>query len=196
MYWGMMYISGVAFGIGQNGIYLKIIMQYLLSVFWAICLFKKKPEDLPYSVALFWLLLISALILDTLTLSLSVPSVDFGTVLLTVTVHQAVSLGALAGLLGLLGYSTRINKTLNSFLGTGLVISLLAIPPLLLLRPANEPAGPAAIMLVVLNIWSLMITAHILRHALSVNPVISAVLAVGFFMLSVGLMNALLPETA
>ncbi len=171
-------------------------MRYWLNLFWAICRFKKKPEDLPYSISLFWLLLICALILDTLTLSLSVPAVDFGTVLLTVTVHQVVSLGSLALLLVLLGYAKRINQILNSLLGTGLVISLFAVPPLLLLRPMEEPAGLAAIMLVLLNVWGLAITAHILRNALSTGLLVSVVLAIGFFMLSVWSMNTLLPETA
>ena len=95
-----------------------------------------------------------------------------------------------------MGYAARIFQTLTALLGTGVIISLLAIPVLLAISYVPQLAGYFGLIMLLLIIWSLVIMAHVLRHALSVGFMLAGLFVFGYFMLSIKLVDFLLPATS
>ena len=157
---------------------------------------QKAPQDVPYSRGLFFLLLLVGFLVDTLNLNFALPEVNPGSVLLVVSIHTVFFLGTLSALMIVMGYAARIFQTLTALLGTGVIISLLAMPVLLTISQLAEEPGYFGVILLLLNIWSLIIMAHILRHALSVSFLLAGLFAFGYFMLSIKLVDFLLPATS
>jgi len=170
-------------------------MSKLIELFWEICLLRKAPQDIPYSRELFFLLLLAGFLVNNVYLTLSLPEPDIGSVLLVVCIHTVFFLGSLSVLMLVMGYRVRIIQTLSSLLGTDVIISLLAMPVLLAISYVPQLAGYFGLILLLLIIWSLVIMAHILRHALSVNFLLAGLFVIGYFMLSIKLVDSLLPAT-
>ena len=116
-------------------------MSYLIQKFWQICLLQKAPQDIPYSRGLFLLLLLVGFLVDNLNLNLALPEVVLGSVLLIVSIHTVFFLGTLSALMMVMGYAARIIQTLTALLGTGVIISLLAMPILLTTNYFAEEPG-------------------------------------------------------
>jgi len=168
-------------------------MPYLIRTFWEICLLQKAPQDVPYSRGLLLLLLLAGFLVDNLNLNIALPEIAIVSVIVVVCLHTVLLLGSLSILLTLMGYRARVFQTLTALVGTGIIISLLALPVLLIVsRIASDP-GYFGLILLILNIWSLLITAHILRHALSIGFLLAGLLAFGYFMLSIKLVDVMLP---
>ena len=171
-------------------------MPHLIRTFWDICLLQKAPQDIPYSRGLFILLLLVGFVIDNLNLNIALPEMAVASIMAVVSLHTIFLVGSLSGLLALMGYRARIFQTLTALIGTGIIISLLALPVLLIVsRLAKEP-GYFGLILLLLNIWSLLITAHILRHALSIGFLLAGLLAFGYFMLSIKLVDIMLPVSS
>ncbi len=156
---------------------------------------QKAPQDIPYSRSLFLLLLLIGYLVNNLYLALSLPEPDWGTVLQVVSIHTVFFLGSLSALMMLMGYRARVFQTLTALLGTDIIISILAMPALLAINYFPHLAGYFGLILLLLIIWSLVIMAHILRHALSVSFLLAGLFVFGYFMLSVKLVDYLLPAT-
>ena len=159
------------------------MLRWLL-LFWGICRGQNKPQDLPFSAGLFWILLFMGIILDTLNLRITYRTIEFDWAIITTLGHTVIYYSSLAIFLYLMGFSNRINQTLNSVLGCSLIIGLLATPLYLLLNNDHENTTLPIVLFLGLNIWMLFIIAHILRHALSISYPIAFILSIGFFMLN------------
>ena len=170
-------------------------MSYLIQSFWEICLLQKAPQDIPYSRGLFLLLLPVNFLVDILYSGLAYPKVELGSIILVVSVHAVFFLGSISFLMAVMGYAARSFQTLTALLGTGVIISLLAMPVLLAISYVPQLAGYFGLIMLLLIIWSLVIMAHVLRHALSVGFLLAGLFVFGYFMLSIKLVNFLLPAT-
>lgn len=170
-------------------------MSYLIQLFWDICLLQKAPQDIPYSRGLVLLLLLVGFPVDYLNLNLALPKVEPGAIVRVISIHTVFFLTSLSALMIVMGYGARIFQTLTALLGTGVIISLLATPVLLTISYIAQDPGYFGLILLLLNIWSLVIMAHILRHALSVSFLLAGLFAFGYFMLSIKLVDFLLPAT-
>lgn len=164
-------------------------MQSLIGLFWDVCLLRRGPQDVPYSPALLGALLVAGVAVDLVFFSWQAPLAN---ALAFVSASLGAMLTVISLLLGGLGYARRIVQTLTAMGGAGLVFSALALPALVLVLLIPALRGPLALLMLVLNLWSLVVTAHILRHALSVHLVPAALLAVGYFYLHVVLADSLL----
>ncbi len=164
-------------------------MQNLLSLFWDICLLRRGPQDVPHSRALLAILVLAGFLVDLLFFTWQAA---FAHALAFVAASLAAMVGVITVLLGGLGYRRRVVQTLTAMLGAGLVFSALALPALIAVSVAPAIRGPMVLLTLALNLWSLVVTAHILRHALSVHLLPAALLAVGYFYLHVVLAGALL----
>lgn len=151
-------------------------------LFWGICRGRNKPQDLPYSSGLFWLLLFLSIILDVFNLQTTYPSIGTGWSVITVVSHSVIYCSILALFLYLMGFANRINQALNSILGCSLIVGTIATPLYFLVDSSAKAPGFADILILALNIWMLFIIAHILRHALSVAMPVAFILSIGFFM--------------
>jgi len=158
-------------------------VQALLILFWRISRLQKGPEDVPASTALFVLLLIASLLLDLVSTRLSLADVRVFEVLLIVVIANASILALTAMLLQVFGYLQRIMQTLIAMLGASIFITLFAMPVLLALQSRMDDPGGWGMLLLVLEVWHLMITAHILRSALSVSMLLGIMLATGYKLL-------------
>ena len=101
----------------------------------------------------------------------------------------AVQFGAIAALLSLRNLSERLPQTLSALAGTGFIFGLLAMLILSRFRP-GEPQADLALLYLGLFAWSLLVDAHIYRHALSVKMGIGVFLAVLIFAVNFTLLRA------
>lgn len=159
-------------------------MRLLLQLFLDICLFRKAPQDVPYSQFLFGLLLAANIVLQ-FTLSLVFGNEEEALneieILLYVISTTLLILLIVSFILFVLGFSKRILQTLSAFLGTNLIW----FPMIVLIDvighsiPVLEPILTTLSMIAIG--WRLAFHANILRYALS-----SSIFSAGF--LSVGLL--------
>lgn len=166
-------------------------MQQLAKLFWDICLLRKGPQDVPASQLLFWLLLSVGLIVDFI---IAVNFIEFQPALLVVFVTTAVLFGVVTLLLFMLGYASRIVQTLITLIGTGLVFSAVRVPVIFLIKLVPQNSSMFGLVEVLILVWSLVVIAHILRHALSIELYLAGALAFGYFMLSYQLVNYFIPQ--
>ncbi len=171
-------------------------MQPLLVLFWRICRLQKGPEDVPASGALFAVLLLLSLFLDLVSTRLSIPEIRLFEILLLVIIANAGILSLTAMLLQLLGYAQRILQTLTAMLGVSILITIPAMPVLLALQTRMDDPGGWGVMLLLLEVWHLVISAHIFRRALSISPLLGLMLAIGYKLLGYQIASLFLPPVS
>ena len=152
---------------------------------------RKGPQDVPAATVLFWLLLFAGLIVD---LILAVNFIGWHDALLVVVLNTLLLFGVVSALLLLLGYANRVIQTLTTLIGTGLVFSVIRLPVVFVLRLMPADTGVFGFLEIFILIWSLVVIAHILRHALSIQLMLAGVLSFGYFMLSYQLVNYFIPQ--
>lgn len=167
-------------------------MMPLLRCWLEICLLRAAPQDLPASN---WLLGVSAAayaLISVLVMTLSYGFADGVRVAL-------LELGLLAAfvcvLLYLLNKPERIRQTLSALTGAGALLGL----PALLLGMATGPeqvAQTVSVAWLVLLIWNLLVTAHIMRHALSSSLAIGMGVALLYILLSTQFIVTSFPQLA
>jgi len=90
---------------------------------------------------------------------------------------------AIAALLGLRRISSRLPQTITALSGTGLMFGAISI--LLVLQARPGAAQPLLVLVWVGTfVWSLVVDAHIYRHALSTNMSLGMLVAVLIFALN------------
>ena len=102
-------------------------------------------------------------------------------------------------LLYLLNKAARINQTLAAMAGAGSLLGLVAFPLILMQGPQNvDGAAPIALSLVwvALLVWNLMVSAHILRHALSSSFGMGLAVAILYLLISTQFVVTVLPQQA
>ena len=101
-----------------------------------------------------------------------------------------------AGLLALRDLRARTVQTLSALAGAGSIIGFIAFPVSLWLhdtQEANEQSPALMVLLLAVLGWSLAVSAHILRHALSAPYYLGLVVSVAFYWISVRLLSSLFP---
>ena len=87
-------------------------------------------------------------------------------------------------------------QTLTALSGTGTLLGLMALPVIQLLasgQEAGQPAVLAGLLWLVLFGWNLLVVAHIMRHALSVNFPVATGIAILYTLVALQIINALFP---
>jgi hypothetical protein len=177
-------------------------MQALIRLFADIALHRKGPQDVPAGGAVLRLCLIAYLAVGAAVLWPSADSV--GALIAQLAVDVLLLVTVFGGLLGLMGRSARIGQTLAALFGTGALLSLIALPFVWMLAgiagdPATAPdalppgAALAGMALLVLLLASLMVTGHIVRHALDWSYAAGVLAAAIYFSLSFSLFRTLFP---
>lgn len=169
------------------------MMYSLVRAFWSICVLRAAPQDLPASRVLFGLAL-TANIISNIVVSVSalLNTIAFGRVVLAACVETLAMLSAVYLLLSIVGHRARAVQTLTALAGTAAVINVLAMPMVWISPLFANLNNPFALLLVVLVLWSVVIVAHILRHALSITVVPAGLLAIGYAFLNFELSYKLL----
>ncbi len=149
-------------------------MLAIIKLLWDICCLRKGPQDLPYSIVFFVLLIIVS---STISISqlmfqqtfIEAASQTFLMLALTMVFNWCV--------LKIKHLGERFIQTTSALIGTGTVINVLVYPLLLfhfyILRPDEEHLLVVSFSLVVLcliiglNVWAFIIAAHIFRNAIN-----------------------------
>ena len=168
-------------------------MKKLLSVFLNICLLRAGPQDLPAASIVLGLATVANVVIGTLV---ALPNYTFGQAL----AWSAVDLLLLATVahISLLwrGKRSRFPQTFSALAGSGALLSLLGWPLLLVLARLPEGDANAAVpslLLGALLIWSIVVIAHIMRHALSSTYGVGVLLALLYVIVSWNLSGLLYP---
>ncbi|HET6602821.1 MAG TPA: hypothetical protein VFG21_01195 [Xanthomonadaceae bacterium] len=172
-------------------------MARLLRQLFAICLLRAGPQELPYSLRLTRGLVLASIGMDVLAAWL----LGVGQGLLPrLALSLALLLGAPWLLLKWRQRSNRYLQTLAALVGTGLLLTVVALPLAMLVQSYPPPdsgqmlspaqIGVAWLTLLLLG-WKVLINAHIFRHSLDVPMAGGALVAVGLLVIELGLARAL-----
>lgn len=165
----------------------------LVRPFVEICILRKGPQDLPAS----GLLLGIAVCAHTLTsIVLSVVTLNGWRAVVAGVTDTLLVLFLTGSLLFAHRQRTRLLQTLTAMTGTGAIVTLVAIPIFSWLYAIERSGGgsPLAGLLVLgLIAWSLGISGHILRHALSIPYFLGIFIAFVFFWISHSVFTTLFP---
>jgi hypothetical protein len=166
-------------------------MTLILRIFWAICWFQGRPQDVPASSALLGLTLVAYALAGALISAVSLPLPQaLGATLLDTSLLAAFAYAALR----LRGRPARFTQTLTALAGSLTVIAALSIPLtwwLYALQSAGSDAGAPLVLLLVVQLWSIGVIGHVMRHALEVSLPFALAVAIVFFALAVQILNQL-----
>lgn len=168
----------------------------LTRLFFDICLFRRGPQDVPASM---WLLrVVLALYVGLGVVMLSVDGGSLWRGIAKALVDLALLTGITWGALSWRRLQARFVQTMTALLGTGVVLSAVALPVVrwLYLSTSAGSVDPAAAMIwFVLLIWSLAVMGHVMRNALQGSYALGAMFAVGYLVAQITLLDLLFPET-
>ena len=168
-------------------------MGTLIQPFVQICLLRMTPQDLPSSGTLLALVLVAHTLVGV---AVAAVNLRFGQALAAGVIDTALMCGLATGLLMLRTLRERTVQTLTALAGAGAVIGFLAYPVSLWLHgahEANEPSPALGVLLLAVLGWSLAVSAHILRHALSAPYYVGLLISVAFYWISVRILSNLFP---
>jgi len=164
----------------------------IIKLLFDICLFKKGPQDVPYSAWLLRLLLVVYVCVRVLMLSIHFDSLN---VLLQVVVDIFLVAGFFWILLSLARKQGRFYQVLSAALGTDALISFFALPGMATMETGH---GELWVLLVMLGLigWHWSVTGHIIRNALEKSLSFGLGLAFLYLLGSYQVMALLFPEVA
>jgi hypothetical protein len=137
-------------------------MSEIIKLLLDICLFKKGPQDIPFSLWLFRVLFVVDVCVSFLMVSIHT---NWFPSLLQAIVSTALIITFSGFMLYLARKRERFNQVTSAFLGTDALISFFALPGMASMAFGNA-ALLAFIVTITLMIWHWAITGHIIRNAL------------------------------
>jgi len=167
-------------------------MLDILKLIFDICLFKKGPQDVPYSLLLLRLMLIADAGVSFLMLSIGSPWLI---ALLQAGVGIMLVLGFCWIMLFLGGRPERFYQTSCALLGTEALISFFALPGTATLITGRMPELAFSVI-IGLMVWHWAVTGHIIRHALEKTLLFSLGLAFLYILGAYQVMALLFPEVS
>lgn len=168
-------------------------MQKLLKIFWDICRLKAGPQDIPAGNQLLVAAFVAALLIDSFSTSILIPRLNGLETLQIVAIYNMILLIAVYLLLRLVGYTARAVQTLTALMASGVFISLVLLPGLLVMNAASEEMKSFAFYIIADMFWRLTVNSHIFRHAFSVNLLLGMILSVSYFIFGIFIGDILIP---
>lgn len=168
-------------------------MKALIRYFFRLCLLRAAPQDLPASPVLLWLALGANLVAGVWLVAGA--REDLGLALLEGLVDSLLMLSLLWLALRLQKLGGRFLQSATALLGSSALLAMVALVPLALTAPQGETVTPvselAALVLLGVIGWNLLVFAHILRHSFNVSLGLGFGLAVAYTAASYNLLNQL-----
>jgi hypothetical protein len=174
----------------------------VIRLFFDILLHRRGPQDVPAGQPVFLRALAGYVVVGAAVLW---PAADGPSQLLAQVAVDLVLLVCLCGgLLIATGRAARIGQTLTALFGTGALLSAAALPFVwIVARSLGDPGTPpealppqallSTLALFGLLLVSLLVTGHILRHALEWSYPAGVLAATGYFALSTLVFRSLFP---
>lgn len=168
----------------------KNIMQNTLVLLWQICLLRLGPQDLPYSKPQCAAVVLLSLLFNAIAVLLIG---GHFIVLLYLPLLVALYVGFVWALLAFKHQTERFVQTVTALRGTDAILSALSLPVVLLqVLVPGLPAILLQILWLILVIWTLSVTGHILKNALNVSMLMGVALAITLMLLVNSLLNLIL----
>jgi len=171
-------------------------MRVIFRLFLDLCLFRRAPQDVPYSAVLFGFTLLANVVLAMVNLLVILNEArrpGFGAALQYVAIRTVLYLLVIYGIMYLLGFRRRTLQTLTALQGVDMVIGLvfMAVGRMLTAIPEDSPL----LLLIIMFFlgWGLAVHSNILRHALSTSLFTAGFLAAGLFFLEIVIEKQLSP---
>ena len=158
-----------------------------------ICLLRAGPQDLPATTQFLALTLAGYFLVDVLILQLGFP---LGAALAASLLDLLLMAAFVQVLLRIVAKPERFQQTLAALAGTGQLLGLLAWPLIKGMLDADagdDPATGLTLLRLALLAWSLLVTGHIVRHALSVSLATGVGIGVLYNLLSIMIVSAVFP---
>jgi hypothetical protein len=168
-------------------------MSRLITIWIDLCLLRAGPQDLPHSRVLLWLTLAAYILVSFL---MSVPGYPAGVAVQMALVDLALLLVFATSLLYLTAKTARLNQTLTALAGTGTLLGLIALPLVQLLFKGQESGQLsllASVFWLLLFGWSLLVVAHIMRHALAVSLPVALGVSILYTLVAMQIIGAIFP---
>ncbi len=170
-------------------------MPPLFNLIRDICLLRRGPQDLPYSLPALTAVAAGCVIVQ---LGVAVArSAPLGGVLAGAILWLAVTLGALNLILSLRGLRNRFVQSATALLGCALAFTLLSVPIALLVgEPPITPDQLTPLQLLLglvslpLLIWKIIVDAHVFRHSFDVPFLSGVVIALLWIIAAMALAGA------
>lgn len=164
----------------------------ILKLLFDICLFKKGPQDLPYSVWLFRILLVIYVIVRILMLRIHFDWLNVSLQVITDIFLVTLFFWTMLYLARKVG---RFYQVISAVLGTDALISFFALPGMASMETRQ---GGLLVFLVMLGLigWHWAVIGHIIRNALEKSLSFSLGLAFLYLLGSYQVMALLFPEIA
>ena len=176
-------------------------MSELVRLFISIALFRKGPQDVPYSVFLLAVLIAATFTIDLLTYLL--PSSREEPLAVSIIIRYLLAVNVASFMMVYLiffmhRHQNRFVQSITTMYGIDLMISILSIPVHLLLIVASnyEISGLAIIgilFIMFLIFWNLSVYMHIFRFGLGISFLHAGMLSLVLFVLSISISNLLIP---
>lgn len=171
--------------------------KVLFKAFFDICRLVKRPQDIPASGNL----LSVCLVVYGFCVAASVGFVAPMEKAIPVAVTEVLLIMAFTlVILQISGKSSRWLQTVTALSGTGIIISVIALPVYLLLGAGTSNqvnpdtvTATGLVFLTVLACWNLVIMAHIFRHALDSGFMSALVLVIAYAGLVLGFSSTIMP---
>ncbi len=169
------------------------IIKALLGAFFNMCLLRSKPQDLPYSLDLLSLILFFYITLNFLLAStsvkplLAVQSALIETVLIIILMFLILKINK---------KTNRWLKTLMAITGTGMVLSVLAIPVFILIfviDPGDFLRTLALLLYLCMLVWNVAIVGHIFRYTLDTSLGYGVIYSILYILLTTTIIRVLVP---
>ncbi len=167
-------------------------LNYWVRSWFGICLLKRGPQDDPVSYTGLALALSLYVFSDLLVAAASSGwKVAWGMTGIDVVVMIILTVA----LLRFTHQSTRLLQTLTALAGTGGLLGLLVLPAVQSAASTNhESSAMLVIFWLVMMVWSVVVRAHVYRHALSLNYTAGVAVAVVQAMIVLKLVNHWFPQ--
>jgi hypothetical protein len=170
-------------------------VKRLLNFFVDLCLLRVPPQRLPASKVLFWLMLPLNLVVGIIMIGDRFGGLDraFVAALLDLLL-------IMLWLWGLLAFKHHVGRFLQSataVMGTGVLLGLFVLPLQVAVgdgTTGGAVAEVAGVFLFLAVIWSQVVTAHILRHALDIGMGLALGLSMTYTIVITLLLGILFPE--
>lgn len=160
-------------------------MNEIVRAFMDIALRRRGPEDLPASGFLMSLTLAGYVAVSAVTIAFYAS--DAADLAAQIGLDLVLMFGFFGFLLTVHRKMPRFRQTMTAALGTGMLLTAIAIP--LVAWLSADTAGPLAtapaVLMYLVVLWSITVTAHILQRALEIPFLGGVILAVGYFLLNV-----------
>jgi len=164
-------------------------VQPLLKIFVDICLFRAKPEQLPYS---FFLMMLCIITYVATGMAVSLINQSLGKAILIVVVDTAMMLSFIFVGLWIRNFLNRAIKTITAIAGTGTLFTIVGLPLMMALN--NQPKDQtsiASLLVLIVVIWNVGVLGHILRNALSMPSWVGVTIALMYFYVSINVLSVL-----